>query len=53
MERARVKAIEAARLPAEDTRTWLPSGTIHDRLMNKRQIAGIFQSNGETPVMGS
>jgi hypothetical protein len=31
--------------------TWRHSETMHDRLMNKRQIAGVFQSNCEPLVM--
>src|SRR5690349_9034539 len=51
MERAKVKAIEPACLP-RIRGPGLHSPAIHNRIMNKRQTIGIFQSNGETLVMG-
>jgi hypothetical protein len=50
MERAKVKAIEPACL-REIRGPGLHGAAIHHRFMNKRQTAGVFQSNCETPAM--
>ena len=50
MERAKVKAIEPACL-RKIRGPGLHSAAIHNRIMNKRKTAGIFQPNCESLVM--
>ena len=50
MERAKVKAIEPAYL-GMIRGLGLHSAAIHNRIMNKRKTAGIFQPNRESLVM--